>query len=69
MMVGSNLLQTMFIVIGTLVLYMWTIYIKLNDTDREKHNSVQEFVEIKSWLLQISWTCLHNQLKFNYKVL
>ena len=50
-MVGSNLLQTMFIAIGTLVLYMWTIYIKLNDTHREKRNLVQEFVEIKSWML------------------
>ena len=34
-----------------------------NDIHREKLNSVQEFVKIKSWLLLIFSTCLHNQLK------
>ena len=32
-------------------------------------NSVQEFIKVKSWLLLIFSVCLHNQLKFNYKVL
>ena len=36
------------------------------DTHKEKLDSVQEFVKIKSWLLLILSTCLHNQLKFNY---
>ena len=40
-----------------------------NDAHREKLNSVQEFVKIKSWLLLILSACLHNQLKFNCKVL
>ena len=36
---------------------------KINDTHREKLNLVQEFIKIKSWLLLIFSTCLHNPLK------
>ena len=34
----------------------------LKDTHREKLNSVQEFVKVKSWLFLIFRTCLNNQL-------
>ena len=36
---------------------------KINDTHREKLNSVQEFVKTKSLLLLLFTTCLHNPLK------
>lgn len=45
------------------------ILFPFNDARREKLNSVQEFVEVEPWLLLIFLTCLHNQLKFNYKFL
>ena len=45
------------------------ILFAFNDARREKLNSVQEFVEVEPWLLLIFLTCLHNQLKFNYKFL
>ena len=44
----------------------------INDTQREKFNSVQEFVKIKLQHLLIFLECLHNQLipsRYHYKVL
>ena len=42
----------------------------INDTHREKRNSVQEFVKVKSWLLLIFWTCLYriNKIQFTQSI-
>ena len=37
----------------------------LSDTHVEKPNSVQEFIDVKSWLLLTFSICLRNQLKFH----
>ena len=51
-----------------LQLTIWNLHREL--TQREKINSEQEFLKIKSWLLLIFSTCLHNQLKYKiYKAI
>ena len=37
----------------------------INDTHKEKLNSVAEFIKVKFWLFLIFLICLHNQLKFH----
>ena len=40
----------------------------INDTHMEKLNSVNEFINVKSWLLTFS-ICLRNELKFQKPLL
>ena len=49
-----------FSVLVCLLLPFWVPKILLNNTPREKLNSVQEFVKIKSWLLLIFLTGLRS---------
>ena len=39
---------------------LWPLFNWVNDTPREKLNSVIEFVKIKPWLLLTYSICLHN---------
>ena len=39
------------------------IILDVNNTHREKLNSLQEFIKVKSWLRLIFSICLRNQLK------
>ena len=54
------------LLIINLVFYLDGNLIMLNDTHREKLNSIQEFAKIEYWLLQIFLISLHNQLGFIY---